>query len=90
MQIYGAAASNFDLSGNADIADIELTAASGANLEKMAVGDAKLKLGGASTATINLSGRLDADVSGASNLKWLGAPSLGDVKITGGSSFSKK
>jgi len=47
-------------------------------------------LGGAASMTINLNGKLDAEVSGASNLRWLGTPTLGDVKITGASSFSKK
>jgi hypothetical protein len=67
-----------------------LSAASNANLEKMTVGDARIKLGGAASMTIDVTGKLDAAVSGASNLKWLGTPTLGDVRITGASSFSKK
>jgi hypothetical protein len=90
MKLEASAASHFELSGNAASAEIELTAASNANLEKMSVGDAKIKLGGAASLTINLTGKLDADVSGASSLRWLGTPALGDVKITGASTFAKK
>ena len=90
VKLEAGAASHFELSGSADTADIELTAASNANLEKMIVGDARIKLGGAASMTIDVRGKLDANVSGASNLRWLGTPTLGDVKITGASSFSKK
>jgi hypothetical protein len=90
MKLEGGAASHFQLSGSASSAEIELSAASNANLEKMSIGDAKIKLGGAASLTINMTGKLDADVSGASSLRWLGTPGLGDVKITGASSFSKK
>jgi hypothetical protein len=90
MKLEGGAASHFELSGKADSADIELSAASNGNLEKMTVGDARIKLGGAASMTIDVTGKLDAAVSGASNLKWLGTPTLGDVRITGASSFSKK
>jgi hypothetical protein len=90
LKLEGGAASHFQLSGSAETAEIDLSAASNANLEKMTVGDARVKLGGAASLTVNMSGKLDAEVSGASNLRWLGTPSLGDVKITGASSFSKK
>jgi hypothetical protein len=90
MKLEGGAASHFELSGSAGNAEIELSAASNANLEKMNVGDARIRLGGAASLTINMSGKLDAEVSGASSLRWLGMPALGDVKITGASTFAKK
>ena len=90
LKLEGGAASHFELTGSAATADIDLSAASNANLEKMTIGDAKIKLGGAASMTINLNGKLDAEVSGASNLRWLGTPTLGVIKITGASSFSKK
>ncbi|XUX00458.1 MAG: head GIN domain-containing protein [Dehalogenimonas sp.] len=90
LKLEAGAASHFELNGSAETADIELTAASNANLEKMTVGDARIKLGGAASMTIDVKGKLDANVSGASNLRWLGTPTLGDVKITGASSFTKK
>ena len=90
LKLEGGAASHFELSGTAGTADIELSAATNANLEKLLVGDAKVKLGGAASMTINITGKLDGEVTGASSLRWLGTPTLGDVKITGASSFSKK
>jgi hypothetical protein len=90
LRLEGGAASHFELSGTADGVEIELSAASNANLEKMTVGHARVKLGGAASMTLNITGKLDATVSGASNLRWLGSPMLGDVKITGASSFSRK
>ena len=90
LKLEGGAASHFVLSGSAERAEIELSAASNANLEKMSVGDAKVKLGGASTMTINMTGKLDAEVSGASTLRYLGSSAIGDLKVTGASSFSKK
>ena len=90
LKLEGGAASHFELTGSAETAEIDLSAASNANLEKMNVGDARIKLGGASTLTVNMTGKLDAEVSGASSLRYLGSPNIGDLKITGASSFSKK
>ncbi|KTB47686.1 head GIN domain-containing protein [Dehalogenimonas alkenigignens] len=90
LEIMAGAASHVELTGKADSAAVELSGASNANLEKMSLGDAKVKLGGASTATLNLTGKLDADVTGASSLRWLGTPEMGNIKITGASSFSRK
>jgi hypothetical protein len=90
LKLEAGAASHFELSGLTETADIELTAASNANLEKMVVSDARIKLGGAASMTIDIRGKLDAAVTGASSLRWLGTPTLGDVKVTGASTFSKK
>ena len=90
LKLEAGAASHFELSGSAETLEVELSGASNANLEKLTAGDAKVKLGGASTLTVNLTGKLDAEVTGASSLRWLGSPALGDVKITGASSFSRK
>ena len=49
----------------------------------MSVQDAAVNAGGASTVTVNLSGRLDADASGASNVYYLGTPTLGTLETSG-------
>ncbi|MEN8615382.1 head GIN domain-containing protein [Dehalogenimonas sp. THU2] len=90
LKLEGGAASHFELSGSAATAVIDLSAASNANLENLTVGDATAKLVGAASLTLNITGKLDADISGASNLRWLGTPTIGDLKITGASSFSRK
>ena len=90
LRLEGGAASFFELSGKTETLETELTATSHASLEKMTVGDAKVKLGGASTLTLDITGRLDAEVTGASSLRWTGSPTMGDIKVTGASSLSRK
>jgi hypothetical protein len=45
---------------------------------------------GASTVTVNLSGRLDADASGSSDIYYLGNPELGSIDTSGTSSVQSK
>jgi len=88
----------FDLSGASTIelegtANDLLTLVSGAShleLSDFPVHNANVDLNGASQATINLDGRLDADLSGASHLYYIGEPTLGDIEISGGSTINKK
>jgi hypothetical protein len=54
------------------------------------VGNADVILSGASDATINLAGRLDADLSGASKLEYIGEPTLGVMDATGASTVKRK
>lgn len=90
LALEGGAASFFELTGSTAALKIDLSGTSHANLEKMSTGDTRAKLAGASSLTLNSNGRIDADVSSASNLRWLGSPTMGDIRITGASSFSKK
>lgn len=90
LKLEGSAASFFELAGRAELLEVSLTATSHASLEKMTVNDARVKLGGASTLTLDISGRLDAEVTGASSLRWTGSPTMGDIKVTGASSLSRK
>jgi len=89
---------DFDLSGastvqlNGSAGDI-VVKAGGASRVKLAgftVNNADINFNGASTGTVNLDGRLDADLSGASKLDYMGEPTLGTVNISGGSTLSKK
>lgn len=41
-------------------------------------------------ARINLDGRLDTEVSGASTLEYIGDPTLGDINSSGASTIRKK
>jgi hypothetical protein len=52
--------------------------------------DADVKLQGASHSTINTDGNLDANLSGASKLYWLGKPVMGNIKTFGASTVSSK
>jgi hypothetical protein len=90
LRLEGGAASFFELSGRVQNLVVDLSGTSHASLEKLTAGDTVAKLSGGSTLTVDIQGRLDADITGASSLRWTGAPSLGDVKVTGASSLARK
>ena len=83
-------ASSVELDGSARDVVIDGSGASTIRLADFAVADADVELSGASTATVNASGTLDVDLSGASALSYLGNPSLGRVDVSGGSRMSRE
>jgi hypothetical protein len=83
-------ASTATVGGKANNLLITVSGASNTELSNFIVHNAKVNLSGASQATINLDGRLDADLSGASRLVYIGNPTLGDISVTGGSTITKK
>ena len=89
----------FTLSGGSHLIELEgaandlrVSASSGSHLElsDFHVNDANVNLSGGSHATINLEGRLDADLSGGSHLAYIGDPTMGDIQTSGGSTVGKK
>lgn len=88
----------FDLSGSSEVvltgsAQNVTIKASGSNeidLTDFPVVDADVDLSGSSEVTVNLSGRLDVDASGSSNLYYLGSPTLGNMETSGSSSIEQK
>jgi hypothetical protein len=64
--------------------------ASNLNLTNFPVTNSDLTVSGASQATVKLDGTLDAIVSGASTLHYIGDPIMGDIDISGGSTINKK
>jgi hypothetical protein len=83
-------ASNIELTGSGKDVTAEVSGASGLDLTDFTVGNASCNVSGASNATVNASGRLDVDLSGASRLNYVGNPTLGNVSVTGSSTLSKK
>jgi hypothetical protein len=83
-------ASKIELAGVATSAVMVVNGASKAELGNFALQNASLKVSGASNVLINLNGKLDANVSGASNLFWLGSPVMGDIQTSGASNLRKK
>jgi hypothetical protein len=87
---------DFDLSGassalmNGSTGDIrvEASGASRVNLANLTVNNADVTLAGASTAGINLDGKLDMSLSGASLLNYTGTPILGEFNLSGGSTIN--
>ncbi len=93
-----AASSNIKLSGASQITltgsggDIRLnfSGASIGNLEQYTVGNAVVGLSGASQVSLDIDGKLDADLSGDSRITYNGQPTLGDIDLSGGSSIKPR
>ncbi len=83
-------ASRIGLAGSASDIVIEASGASSVNLADLPVNNANVRLSGASQATVNLDGRLDANLSGASRLSYTGEPTLGNISTSASSTVSKR
>ena len=72
--------------------DLHIIASGGSHLDmsNFQVHNADVELSGGSHGTINLDGRLDANVSGGSHLYYIGEPNLGNIQKSGGSEISKR
>ncbi|UCG53889.1 MAG: DUF2807 domain-containing protein [Dehalococcoidia bacterium] len=83
-------ASTVQLEGSANDVAADVSGASRLNLGGFIVNNASVTFSGASNGTVNLSGKLDADLSGASKLKYIGEPTMGNINTSGASTLSKK
>jgi len=83
-------ASTIQLEGSANDIDANVSGASHLNLEAFPVNNAEVNFSGASSGTVNLNGKLDANISGASRLWYIGEPTMGDIKKSGASKISKR
>jgi len=83
-------ASTIQLEGSANDIDANVSGASHFNLDNFIVNNADVNFSGASSGTVNLNGRLDANLSGASRLWYIGEPTSTDINTSGGSTVSKK
>jgi hypothetical protein len=88
VELSGASRLTAEGSGN-DLLSI-VSGASNLDLTSFPVTNSNLSLSGASKATINLDGTLDASVSGASKLYYIGEPTMGNIDISDSSSINKK
>jgi len=89
-EIEVSGASRLDLSGMANDLEAIVSGASNIDLSDCPVNDANMHVSGASRASINIEGRLDAEVSGASTLEYLGEPTLGNIQTSGASTIKKR
>jgi len=83
-------ASQVTLSGTGQDAVLEVSGASRVQLEDMSFRNVDVEASGASSVTVNLEGRLDASASGASNILYVGSPTLGRIEESGASSVRRK
>ena len=89
-EIAVSGASTLNAKGTASNLVSIVSGASNIDLSGFPVENANVNLSGASRATINLEGTLDADISGASNLQYIGDPTMGDINTSGGSTIERK
>ena len=83
-------ASHVTLSGSAQDVTIDASGASSVDLDGFPVNDANVEASGASNVTVNASGKLDVNASGASHVYYLGSPTLGKLDTSGASSINRK
>ncbi len=82
--------SQMELEGAGDNLFIDASGGSQLDLEDFPITDADIHMSGGSQVTINISGILDADLSGGSRIYYVGTPTLGDTDFSGDSGISHK
>jgi len=82
--------SQVNLEGSADDLVVNGSGGSQLNLETFSVDNADINLSGGSRATVNVNGTLGVNLSGGSQVTYVGEPNLGDIKLSGDSTVSKK
>ena len=83
-------ASSVTLEGSAEDMSLDASEASTINLSDLTLINAWINLSGASQATVNASGQLSGDLSGASLLEYLGNPTIGNFTSSGASTIRPK
>jgi len=79
-----------ELDGAANNLRISTSGGSQLELSNFPVHNASVNLSGGSRANIDLDGRLDTDLSGGSQLLYIGDPIMGIINMSGGSTVSEK
>lgn len=82
--------SSVTLTGSAADVEVDVSGSSDADLSEFPAADASVDASGASTVIVNLSGRLDADASGSSDIYYLGNPTLGRMDTSGSSTIQPR
>jgi hypothetical protein len=85
IELSGASRAN--LTGSGGNITLDGSGASNAELLYFTVNDAEIDFSGASRVTMDVNGRLDVSLSGASSLEYTGNPILGEMDISGTSSM---
>lgn len=89
-EIVLSGASRIELSGSGGNARLNVSGASHAELDNFSLNDADINLSGASGAKVNVTGKMDVELSGASTLEYAGNPRIGNLNITGASQLKRR
>ena len=90
MELELSGASTVLLKGSTGSISADASGASHLKLVDLKSENASITLSGASNGVTNLDGRLDAELSGASTLEYIGEPILGIMDISGASKLKRK
>jgi hypothetical protein len=82
--------SQLELQGSAKEIKIDGSGASKLSLENFPVTDADISLSGGSRAVVKVDGRIDLNLSGASEVEYIGSPRLGSINMSGGSIVNQR
>jgi hypothetical protein len=85
MSLRATGASQVQLEGSGEDARLEAAGASKLKLDQFVVATADVALSGASTASVNVSRRMDVDLTGASRLTYTGDAVIGRLSTSGAS-----
>ncbi|HEY90551.1 MAG TPA: DUF2807 domain-containing protein [Dehalococcoidia bacterium] len=88
-RLHVSGASHVELSGSGKALVVETGGASNVKLGSFSTSDTDIRSGGASRTTVNVTGKLDAKLGGASVLRWKGEPTMGDIRTSGASRLEK-
>lgn len=78
------------LTGSAEELGIDASGSGDIDLSDFPATDGNIDASGSSTVIVHLSGKLDVDASGSSEVYYLGNPDLGNIDTSGGSSVEAK
>jgi hypothetical protein len=78
------------LVGSGESLTASASGASQLDLEEFTIGDATIELSGASRGVVNASGTLNVEASGASNLTYVGNPTMGSINTSGASTVGQR
>jgi hypothetical protein len=89
---------DFDLSGGSQVNlegtanDLVVNGSGGSqlDLEAFPVNNADVELSGGGSATVDVNGTLDVNLSGGSRVTYVGEPTLGDIDLSGDSTVTSK
>jgi len=82
--------SRIELEGSADNLVADCSGGSQLELDSFPVGNADIEISGGGSGDIDVSGTLDLNLSGGSRVLYSGEPKIGDIDLSGGSTFKKK
>ena len=88
MRISGA--SQITIRGAAKDMTVDASGASHLDMVDLSVRNARYRMSGASHGIVNVNGKLDAILDGASHLDYSGQPTMGEVRVTGASTLKKR